>query len=214
MLPFAAVKRVKVNYAAGAYEFALQLFGRQPADEELAQLAGALDGATVEVSVRRQKGWLYLAVDDPARFERYETSVRQDADGSLFAYLHHVDTVAGQSGRGHGVRAFLQQVKGARQLGLKRFELFAAGQAGAADEIGYYVWARFGFDARLRAEEQAALPLSLQGSTTLNQLILNGGERWWKRSGNARSMSFDLADESAMMRVFRSYLREKGIREE
>jgi hypothetical protein len=207
------VKETEINYEEGALELALQLFGRQPADDDLARLAGALDGATVNVSVKKQKGWLYLTVND-ARFERYETSVRKDADGSLFAYIHHAYAAAGQSGQGHGVRAFLRQVNAARRLGLKCFELFAAGHPRSTNENGYYVWARFGFDAPLREIERQALPPDLTGATTLNQVMQSGAHRWWKKVGNLRSMVFDLRDESEMMRTFRAYLDEKGITEE
>lgn len=212
MLPSAAVKETEINYEEGAFEFTQQLFGRQPADDDLARLAGALDGATVNVSVKKKKGWLYLTVND-ARFERYETSVRKDADGNLFAYIHHAYAAAGQSGQGHGVRAFLRQVNAARRLGLKRFELFAAGHPRSTNENGYYVWARYGFDALLREEERATLPPLLQGATTINQIIRRGGQKWWKRLGDARSMNFDLADDSEMMSVFRDYLAEKAITE-
>jgi hypothetical protein len=75
VLPSAAVKETEINYEEGAFEFTQRLFGRQPADDDLARLAGALDGATVNVSVKKKKGWLYLTVND-ARFERYETSIR------------------------------------------------------------------------------------------------------------------------------------------
>lgn len=207
------MKDITVIYKRGAVGLARQLFGHRPADDDLARLAGAMDGATVIVSANRKKNWLYLFVSDP-RFDRYETSVRRDADSRLFAYIHHVYVAAGHTGQGYGLRAFLRQVNGARRLGLKRFELFAAGYSGSDDEIGYYVWARYGFDARLRDEEQATLPAPLKGSTNLNQLILSGGRAWWKRFGNARSMSFDLADGSEMMNVFRSYLKEQGITEE
>ncbi|MGH9845218.1 MAG: hypothetical protein ACREEM_41405 [Blastocatellia bacterium] len=176
----------------------------------MARLAGALAGATVNVAVNQKKGWLYLTIND-ARFERYETSIRKDADGSLLAYIHHAYAAPGQSGKGHGVRAFLRQVNAARRLGLKRFELFAAGYPRSTDENGYYVWARFGFDAPLGKREQARLPAPLKGVTTLSQLIQHGGQLWWKQHGNARSMNFDLADDSAMMSVFRDYLTEKGI---
>lgn len=204
------MNEITINYEEGALEFAQQLFGRQPADDELARLAGALDGAAVSVAVRQKKGWLYLTIND-IRFERYETSIRKDADGSLFAYIHHAYAAPGQSGKGYGVRAFLRQVNAARQLGLKRFELFAAGNPGSKDENGYYVWPRFGFDAPLREIERQALPSGLTGAITLNQVIQLGGHWWWKIVGNARSMVFDLRDESEMMKTFRAYLNEKGI---
>ena len=207
------VNAITVNYEDGALEFANQLFGFQPADTDLAALAGALDGATVQVSIRRTKGWLYLTVNDH-RFERYETSIRKDADGSLFAYIHHVYAAVGYSGQGNGARAFLRQVNAARRLGLKRFELFAAGYPGSIEENGYYVWGRYGFDAPLSGEEQRRLPAPLTGATTINQLLQRGGLQWWKRFGSFRSMSFDLADGSEMMNAFLDYLKEKQVIED
>jgi hypothetical protein len=156
-----------VIYTANARGEVTRFFGRLLTDDELFRLAGALPGATVTVSVRQQHGWLYLKVDD-WRFERYETSIRRDRDGSLFAYLHHVYVAGGQRGQGHGARAFLRQMTMAQQLGLKRFELFAAGGHGSTDENGYYVWARYGFDAPLYEVERRALPPELFGVTMLN----------------------------------------------
>lgn len=207
------VNAITVNYEDGALEFANQLFGFQPADEDLAWLAGALNGATVLVSVRRTKGWLYLTVNDH-RFERYETSIRKDADGGLFAYIHHVYAAVGYSGQGNGARAFLRQVNAARRLGLKRCELFAAGNPGPTEENGYYVWARFGFDAPLREIERRALPDEIGDVRRINQVIQRDGHWWWKKVGNFRSMVFELNDESEMMTVFKTYLAEKGIKEE
>jgi len=109
------VKGITVTYVRGAIGLARQLFGRRAADDDLARLAGALDGATVIVSAKKKKNWLYLSVSDP-RFARYETSVRRDANGNLFAYIHHVYVAAGQTGQGYGLRAFLQQVRGALRL--------------------------------------------------------------------------------------------------
>ena len=91
------MKGITVIYERGAVGLARQLFGRRPADDDLARLAGALDGATVIVSAKKKKSWLYLSVRD-LRFARYETSVRRDVDGGLFAYIHHTfDDAAFQS---------------------------------------------------------------------------------------------------------------------
>lgn len=214
MLPSVAVKGITVKYELGAAEFAEKLFGFRPADAALASLAGALDGATVNVSVRVKKGWLYLAVDDPTRFEVYETSVRCDAQGVLFAYIHEVRVAAGQGGHGLGLRAFQRQVHGARNLGLQYFELWAAGDYLDRSHNGYYTWARFGFDARLTAHQRSLLADNLYGAETVNKIIQRGGHHWWRRNGNDVAMYFDLDDESTMMAVFRDYLYEKGVSRE
>lgn len=207
------MEKTNVNYEPGAAEFARQLIGREFSDEDLAHLAGTLDGATVNVAVRQKKGWLYLAVDDPARFEVYETSVRPDANGELYGYIHEVRAASGQRGQGLGARAFARQVAGARSLGLKRFELWAAGNVRDTSYNGYYTWARFGFDARL-ATERAFLPPHLRGAKSINELILAGEQQWWKQHGTERTMIFEVHDGSSMMQVFRAYLKEKGLAEE
>jgi len=166
------VQAITVNYKAGAVKFARQLLGRRPADEDMARLAGALDGAIVIVSVKKKKGWLYLVVDDPARFEVSETSVRRDERGDLYAYIHEVRTAVGRRGQGLGLQAFRRQVAGARALGVKRFELFAAGDPADTSDNGYYTWARFGFNAPLREIEQRALPSELSEAKDLNEIML------------------------------------------
>lgn len=207
MTGISSVMQEIVIYQEGARFLAQSYFGRALADEEIAHLAGALDGAEVIVSARRIG--LYLEVKD-TRFQRYETSIRQDTDGSLFAFLHHI--YAAQPKQGFGLAAFARQVAAARKLGLKGFRLYAAGYY-KSDENGYYTWARYGFDAPLRAEEQEQLPAAYRGVQTVNELIQNGGQSWWQRRGDARAMYFDLSLNSAMMKTFRAYLREKGIKE-
>ncbi len=213
MLPSVAVKGINIKYEPGAAEFTERMFGFRPADDDLACLAGALDGATVNVSVRVKKGWLYLAVDDSTRFEVYETSVRCDAQGELFAYIHEVRVAVGQGGQGLGIRAFCRQVSGAQSLGIIRFELWAAGDVRDTSHNGYYTWGRFGFDALLRNEKRF-LPFHLSQSQTINDVILSGAQAWWKQHGSERSMVFDLADDSSMMAVLRAYRKEKGLPEE
>jgi hypothetical protein len=206
------VPDIAVRYEPDAAEFATRLFGFHPREADLARLAGALDSAVVNVSVRKNKGWLYLTVTDPARFEVYETSVRRDVEGSLFGYIHEVRVSVGQSGRGLGLQAFLRQVAGARALGLTRFELFAAGDPADTSANGYYTWARFGFDAPLREREVNLLPAELSNAVTLNDLMQLGGQQWWFENGGFRSMVFALADDSAMMQVLRDYLKQKGVK--
>lgn len=207
------MQAITINYETGAAEFAEKMFGSLPDNDALACLAGALDGAMVNVSVRVKKGWLYLAVNDPARFEVYETSVRRDAQDTLFAYIHEVRVAVGRSGQGLGIQAFLRQVAGAKALGITRFELWAAGDVRDTSHNGYYTWARFGFDALL-GNEKRFLPARLLQAQTINDLMLRGEHRWWKLHGSERSMVFDLADDSSMMAVLRAYRKEKSLPEE
>ncbi|MGH9844834.1 MAG: hypothetical protein ACREEM_39460, partial [Blastocatellia bacterium] len=188
---------VTVKYERGAIKFVERMLATRPADDDLARLAGALDGAMVIVSVWKKKGWLYLSVDDPSRFEICDTSLRRDVAGNLFAYIHEVRTAMQQGGQGLGIRAFVRQVSGARSLGLERFELWAAGDVRDKSSNGYHTWARFGFDAYL-GPEKVFLPPHLSQAKTTDDLMLNGGHLWWKQHGSQRSMVFDLAEDSSM----------------
>jgi hypothetical protein len=165
----------------------------------------------VIVSAREKKGWLYLSVDDPSRFEVYDTSIRRDSNGNLFAYIHEVRTAAGQGGQGLGVEAFVRQVAGARALGVRYFKLWAAGDYFAKSRNGYYTWARFGFEAPLMSHQKGLLTDELADAETVNDVIRMGGENWWRRYGGDAEMLFDLSDESEMMALFKRYLREKKI---
>lgn len=197
-----------IHYLPAAPPLAVSLFGHALADEEIAWLAGALDGAEVIVSSR--KSGLYLEVKDAPRFAAYETSIRTDADGSLWDYLHDVRIAAGLGGQGLGLQAFLRQIQMARALGLTRFELWAAGHPGDQAHNGWITWAKFGFDAPLNKYELAALPRAYATARTVNDIMFLGADDWWAKTGSERSMVFDLYAGSSMMSQFRRYLKKKG----
>lgn len=202
------MKDISVHYEIGAAELAHRLFGALPPEEEMAALAGALDGGQVRISVRRVG--LFLAVEHQW-FECYETSIRMDEDGKLFAYIHDVRK-RGQEPRDITVKAFLRQVKAARRLCLTRFELYAAGTSTDTKFSGYRFRPRLGFNAALYHFELVDLPPSLAGAENLNDLMLSPkGYEWWKRRGSERSMVFDLQEQSAMMQVLRQRLNELGL---
>ena len=98
-----------------------------------------------------------------------------------------------------GARALLTQIKAAPQLGIQRIELYGEGDAKSASRNGYYTWARCGFDAPLRLDEQRRRLPELRGARTLNELFGRGGITWWRTFGNSRPMVFDLAPNSSMM---------------
>lgn len=202
-------QRFVIHYQKSAKEFARQLFGRDLADEEIGFLAGALDGAEAVVSVR--KVGLFLEVKDTGRFETYETSIRCDANGSLWAYIHDVRTAPGLGGKGLGIRAFMRQVQAAQALGLTRFELWAAGHPGDQTHNGWLTWPKFGFDAPLNKVDLAALPAAYAWARTVNDIMDLDAHDWWARQGTERSMVFELRDDSSMMRQFRRYLKLKGL---
>jgi hypothetical protein len=204
-----------VNYVADARAFARELIGRDFTDEELAHAVGALDGAVLEV--RKKKGADELRIDLQHPFmQEQERWLRRDAQGDLliFNYRFYKKPAAP---KGVSVDSLLRQVVGAQALGAKRLETFGAGDFTTAGqpngEIGYWHWAKCGFDAPLSQYYQglAAAERGLEDVKTLNEVIDRpGGADWWYRVGAALTMKFDLAFDSSMMRIFRDYVRRKG----
>jgi len=207
------VQNITVNYAAGAADLALDLFGRAIADEELAAAAGALDGAALSVSVRKGRE-LFVEITHPL-IVRQERGFRRDANGELYIWNHYFEK-RHDAAPGVGLRSFKIQVEGARRLGVKRIELWAAGDLNDRSYNGYLTWAIFGFDAPLTLRERQELSVDpqLAGVQTVNDLFQRGGRKWWQDYGTARRMRFDLADDSSMMQQFRTYLKGKGLSKE
>lgn len=204
-----------INYVAQARVFARELIGRDFTDEELAHAVGALDGAVLEVQKKQGAGELRIEISHPLMDEQ-KRWMRRDAQGDLLIFNYRFykkkDTPSGAS-----VDSLLRQVRGARALGVKRLETFGAGDFTTSQqpngEIGYLLWAKFGFDAPLnkRYQNLANDEPSLSGANTLNDVINTlAGEKWWHEVGSGLTMIFDLAPNSSSMMIFRSYLRRKG----
>ena len=159
VLPSAAVKDITVNYEKSAAELAQQLFGHNVSDEELAAAVGALDGSTLEVSVRMKGQELHVEVLHPPVQEQ-RRGFRRDHHGELYLWNHRLEKGPGVPG-GFGIKVFMRQVAGARKLRVRRIELWAAGNVRDSDHNGYYLRARFGFDAPLSQRDRQLLPLEL-----------------------------------------------------
>ena len=193
-----------IVYQTGSRDLARQLFGRVVANETLARAVGALDGAEVTFSVRRE--WLFAEIKH-LYVEAQECSIRRDSYGELYLYIHELTKRPSAPAR-LSVSMLLSQVSAAQTLGISRIELYAAGDPHSISRNGYYTWARCGFDARLTLRERQFLPPELDAARTLNELMLMGGAAWWKKRGTERSMVFEIADDSSMMQTLREYARE------
>ena len=168
-----------------------------------------LTGALLRVSV--SKAELLVSIIHPYVDEQ-QRGFRRDRDSRLYIWNHRFEK-RHAAPAGIGLQSFVQQVSGARKLGVARIETFATGEAHDRRYNGYYVWALFGYDAPLTLAEQRLLLPPLRGAKTLNELFELGGESWWQEHGTARRMVFELAAESTMMKRLRAYLRKKGLLE-
>lgn len=206
------MKDISVKYEKDAEQLARQLFGRSVADDELAAAVGALDGAALEVSVRMNGQELHVAITHPLIAEQ-RRGFRRDATGNLYIWNHRFDKRVGAP-PGVGLASFKRQIEGARQLGVKRIELYAAGNRNDTRDVGYLVWAIFGFEAKLTDQDKLLLPPQLRGLQTVNEVIGRGGRAWWAKHGTSRKMVFDLNEDSSMMKTLNSYLNDKGLTKE
>ncbi len=203
------------EYSEDARALAEQFFGRNFADQELACAVGALDGT--KVIVRKKKGVdeLRIEIQHP-QIQDQQRWVRRDQQGVLIIFNYRFYKKRGAPA-GLALTSLLRQIEGARALGVKRLETFAAGNflsaQEAGGEIGYFLWAKLGFDALLPETYQqlAASTPALIGVTTLNEVMDRpGGEEWWHSVGAGMKMVFELSPHSSMMAVLRQYLRRKG----
>ena len=133
---------------------------------DYAGLAGAPDDAAVEVGVLN--GRLYLELGGPHAAYRAHSYVFRER--RLLVLLNdgfHIHARHMQN-QGLGLRIFHRQAYNAAALGVDRIETIAGRQA---RENGYYTWPRFGFDGALPASIRRILPLGLDGSRSVLDLM-------------------------------------------
>jgi hypothetical protein len=182
-----------------------QLSGRAVSDEELAAAIGALGGSEVTIRPYLDRG-LLADIKHP-EIELQQRRIFRNEHGELEVTNLYFEKKLGAR-RGIGIESFLTQVNGATALGIKSINTFAAGRNKPNALIGYYVWARFGFNAPLEANDLRKLPKKYAQVRTLNDLMLLGGHRWWRTHGTERNMSFDLHPDSSSMQVLTTYAAE------
>lgn len=142
--------------------------------------------------------------------------LRRDADG-FYLYLEYV-WYDDSAPSGFGAVAFLKMAEEAAKIGLTRIELLAGGGTGvkqgewAEAYVGYYAWARFGFDAELWPVTLDLLKdvPELAGCTMVSE-VMERNPGWWRKNGDGCDMVFDLAEGSHSWQILLKYLTVKGL---
>ena len=196
--------RFKTQFTPPAKTLARQLLGAKFSPAQLAAAVGAPDNAQVSFSVDAF-GRLKAIVHHPLLVAQ-ERVLFRDQRGDLVIRNQYLEKQP-FAPRDTGIRLFQIQVEAAQKLGVKRINTIGAGSLGD-EHIGYYLMARYGFDAPLDDRDLILLRNWLPTVRTLNELIEAGGKQWLKEFGREKEMVFHLAPESSMMRVFRAYLAE------
>lgn len=96
-------------------------------------------------------------------------------------------------------------------LGFDHIMLFAAGNGPIDPDdpegfVGFAVWPKFGFDARLDPAELNAAPSeALRDCVTVQDVIATDHD-WWAQYGRGRDMRFDLTADSRSWTILLNYL--------
>jgi hypothetical protein len=196
--------RFKTQFTAEAQALAQQLLGRKFSAAQLAAAFGAPDGAYVSFTVDtfgRLKG-----VVQQSLLVSQERVLFRDPQGDLVIRNQYLEKQP-FAPKDTGIRLFQRQVEAAQKLGIKRITTTGAGDV---DDkyCGYYLMARYGFDAPLEDRDLILLRKLFPTVRTLNELIAADGKEWLRQFGREKEMVFDLASDSSMMQVFRAYLIE------
>lgn len=196
-IQFCVGERAEVRRVAG------ELFGPAVTSRHFAGLAGAPDGAEVEVGVCQ--GNLTIEISDPQhRIYRGVSRVFRTADGLVLTiealHIHRPS----MRGRGLGLAIFARQLQTARMLGIVRIETRAGRRCG---ENGYYSWPRYGFDGRLpRWLVSRQPPEFCSAQSVLDLMASQRGRQWWLAHGFTLDVVFDVHKASRSSQTLRRYL--------
>jgi GNAT superfamily N-acetyltransferase len=92
-----------------------------------------------------------------------------------------IDVPVNRQGKGIGGEIMNRIIEKAETAGFQRVTLLASR---AADDVGYAVWPKYGFDGPLPASILKILPEALKDAKTLGELLkLPGGRLWWQKNG-------------------------------
>ena len=163
-----------------------------------------LDNAN-RLLITQRSGSLTLTMDSP-KMEMMGIIRKEDGVPILYGSLMKMKGDA--RGSGEGIRIFKNQVEAARNIGLKKIKLDAAGNAGSTKWNGYNIWPRVGFDAPINQDAMSSAIVSkvkkkFPDVKKLSDLMrTKAGREHWKKVGGFTTMEFDLADDSHSMKMF------------
>ena len=199
------IQQVKTQFTPAARALARQLLGANFSATLLAAAMGASPNSRVMFTADVY-GRLKGAVQHPILVAQ-ERVLFRTATGDLVIRNQYLEK-KNFAPKDTGIRLFQLQVEAARTLGVRRITTLGAGSPESDDFVGYYLMARYGFDAPLEDRDLILLREAFPTVRTLNELIAAGGKDWLKENGLEKEMIFDLAADSSMMRVLNSYLAE------
>ena len=219
-----------VTRGKGVTESCVQAFGRDLTDNELNDLAGAPDGATINVKNLRPFGGLEIT----ATHKAYGLDMRRlvSDDGQRITNDHFYVN-QNKKTEGMGTRAFATQITLAKQLGVETIRTTAGKSRAMRASLttpaipamnGYYTWPRLGYDAAISPRKlfDQKGKTKAYGETVRKEYTKLGsphavsdlmkteeGRSFWKKHGVQSQMQFSL--NGAGYDRFTEYAESKGI---
>lgn len=201
-------ENITLKISNSTEEHLRSFFGGEIPERKLAALVGALDESVIEIT---PLGNGFLSTTRHKYLIEQTRIGGSDVDFGLFI-TNEFFQLTGDAPEGTGLISFIRQVVAAKELGFSFIRTYAEGYFDDPDQyVGYYVWARFGFNAPLEEAEIEVLPQELENCADLNDLMMRGGHKWWRRNGTARDMIFSLSEDELSLTVLRNYLAEKEV---
>jgi GNAT superfamily N-acetyltransferase len=181
-----------------------RIFARPTTDQNLASLAGAPDSVTVRIVRVGQSEKLNAYMETPHWYSG--STFRKSATGPVIE-LDTIEVMQGQQGKGIARKIVGRMIESASEHGVSRITMEAAS---GAENVGYKVWPRMGFDGPIPASQKTVLPASLHGSERVSDLYAtSAGREWWAAHGGDVHLEFDLSPGSKSWRMWISYLNSK-----
>ncbi|MDH0863124.1 hypothetical protein [Mitsuaria sp. GD03876] len=184
-------------------------------DEELIRLSGAPIGSRLDVEPSPDGAIDLRVVNQDLLCEPLVRRISQDESGDYVFEIHNAAFVLRPQFRrqGIGTRSVAIELHEALRLGhFSKVTTSAVGdwssRSGPLAMVGYFAWARMGFNARLPADvrQHNELPASCRMCEDLISLLASReGEAFWLRHGHSLDMEFHVVEPSSSWEHFRRY---------
>lgn len=196
---------VSVDNLKAVQAASLNNFGRKLSNSELATLAGAPDGARVDISANPGSKYITVAWSKGMAHAHRTLGPNHITNGSLY-----IDQAS--QGSGLALRSLSRQVAFARKVGVKALRTHAAGSPGS-HVVGYKVWPKFGYDGRVPSSVRAKLPGKLKSARLVSDLYkTKAGREAWEKHGTEVDLKLSLRTGSKGLRRFEAYKDSKGVK--
>jgi len=188
-------------------EVSKKLFGRTLSEPELARLAGGLNRS--EVLTRLEGEGLRLeTIREGVRAVRW---VGPDPAGQLKMTLYRTDVPERLRLQGLATRSVARSIQQAAKLGVQWAE---ATGVRSADEVGYFTFARYGFDAKLprtwlKTYREDLKQAGLNPRWLRHLMATPDGREFWLVHGTTLDVKMDLRPGSPELFAFAQYLEDR-----